>query len=157
MFFFASLAVGGIYDVGLHAIGGIDEGLHAVGGIDDVGLHSVGGIGLQRLERLIVNSDAAQGFRLFKNKTLESCRRHIPRNTLLSITHHGSTMMSSSPSQDVREPMIKERGTTLTKPVLNTSLLDGWLKEQQRSKPNATRKSMLQDYAKLTLKASTPT
>ena len=65
-------------------------------------------------------------------------------------------MMSSSPSQDIREPMMKERGTTLTKPVLNTSLLDGWLKEQ-RSKPNPTRKSMLQDYAKLTLKASTPT
>ena len=52
------------------------------------------------------------------------------RNTVPSITHHGSTMMSSSPSQDVREPMMKERGTTLTKPVLNTSLLDGWLKEQ---------------------------
>ena len=53
-----------------------------------------------------------------------------PRNTLPSITHHGSTMMSSRPSQDAREPMMKERGTTLTKPVLNTSLLDGWLKEQ---------------------------
>ena len=52
------------------------------------------------------------------------------RNTLPSITHHGSTMMSSSRSQDVGEPMMKERGTTLTKPVLNTSLLDGWLKEQ---------------------------
>ena len=52
------------------------------------------------------------------------------RNTLPSITHHESTMMSSSPSQDVREPMMKERGTTLTKPVLNTSLLDGWLIEQ---------------------------
>ena len=51
-------------------------------------------------------------------------------NTLPSITHRGSTMMSSSPSEDVREPMMKEKGTTLTKPVLNTSLLDGWLKEQ---------------------------
>ena len=53
-----------------------------------------------------------------------------PRNTLPSITHHELTMMSSRSSQDVREPMMKERGTTLTKPVLNTSLLDGWLKEQ---------------------------
>ena len=48
----------------------------------------------------------------------------------ITINATGSTMMSSSPSQDVREPMMKERGTTLTKPVLNTSLLDGWLKEQ---------------------------
>ena len=32
-----------------------------------------------RLERLIVNSDAAQGFELLKNKILESCRRHIPK------------------------------------------------------------------------------
>ena len=84
----------------------------------------------ERLERLIVNNDAAQGFELLKNKILESCRRHIPRNTLPLIIHHGSTMMSSSPSQDVREPMMKKRGTTLTKPMLNTSLLDGWLKEQ---------------------------
>ena len=52
------------------------------------------------------------------------------RNTLPSITRHGSTMMSSSPSQDVIEPMMKEIGTTLMKPVLNTSLLDIWLKEQ---------------------------
>ena len=51
-----------------------------------------------------------------------------PRNASASITHHGSTMMSSSPSQDVREPMMHERGTTLMKPVLNTSLLDSWLK-----------------------------
>ena len=51
-----------------------------------------------------------------------------PRNTLPPITHHGSTMMSSSPSHAVSEPMLKERGTTLTKPVLNTSLLDGWSK-----------------------------
>ena len=107
----------------------------------------------ERLLRLIVNSDAAQGFKLLKNKILEYCRRHIPKK---HITHHGSTMMSSSPSQDVREPIMKERGTKLTKPVLNTSLLDGWLKAQ-RSKPNATRKSILQDYAKLTLKASTST
>ena len=106
----------------------------------------------ERLERLIVNSDAAQGFALLKNKILESCRRHIPRNTLPSITHHESTMMSSSQSPDVREPMMKERLTTLTKPVLNTSLLAGCT-----TLPNATRNSMLQDYAKLTLKASTPT
>ena len=29
------------------------------------------------LERLIVNCDAAQIFELFKNRILESCRRHI--------------------------------------------------------------------------------
>ena len=68
--------------------------------------------------------------RLLKNKTLESCRRHIPKKHITINTHHGSTMLSSSPSQDVREPMVKERGTTMTKPVLNTSLLDGWSKEQ---------------------------
>ena len=33
----------------------------------------------ERLEGLIVNSDAAQGFELFKNKILKSCRRHIPK------------------------------------------------------------------------------
>ena len=82
----------------------------------------------ERLERLIVNSDAAQGFEL--PKSLNLVGDISQRNTLPSITHHESTMMSSSPSQDVREPMMKERGTTLTKPVLNTSLLDGWLKEQ---------------------------
>ena len=38
----------------------------------------------ERLERLVVNSDAAQGFEL------------------PSITHHGSTLMLNSPSQDVR-------------------------------------------------------
>ena len=32
----------------------------------------------ERLERLIVNSDAARGFELLKNKILESCRRPIP-------------------------------------------------------------------------------
>ena len=33
----------------------------------------------ERLQHLIVNSDAAQGFELHKNKILESCRRHIPK------------------------------------------------------------------------------
>ena len=33
----------------------------------------------ERLERLIVNSDAAQGFELLKSRILESCRRHIPK------------------------------------------------------------------------------
>ena len=33
----------------------------------------------ERLERLIVNSDAAQEFELPKNRILESCRRHIPK------------------------------------------------------------------------------
>ena len=33
----------------------------------------------ERLERLSVNSDAAQGFELLKNKIFESCRRHIPK------------------------------------------------------------------------------
>ena len=84
----------------------------------------------ERLERLVVNSDAAQGFELSRTKSLNLIIDISTRNTLLSITHHGSTMMSSSPSQDVREPMMKEKGTTLTKPVLNTSLLDGWSKEQ---------------------------
>ena len=80
----------------------------------------------ERLERLIVNSDAAQGLSSSRTKSLNLAGDISQRNTLLSITHHGSTMMS----RDVREPMMKERQTTLTKPVLNTSLLDGWLKEQ---------------------------
>ena len=33
----------------------------------------------ERLERIIVNSDAGRGFELLKNKILESCRRHIPK------------------------------------------------------------------------------
>ena len=33
----------------------------------------------ERLQNLTVNSDAAQGFELLKNKILESCRRHIPK------------------------------------------------------------------------------
>ena len=33
----------------------------------------------ERLGRLIVNSEAAQGFALLKNKILESCRWHIPK------------------------------------------------------------------------------
>ena len=33
----------------------------------------------ERLERLIVNSDAALGFELLKNRILESCRRLIPK------------------------------------------------------------------------------
>ena len=33
----------------------------------------------ERLECLIVNSDAAQGFELLKNQILESCLRHIPK------------------------------------------------------------------------------
>ena len=77
------------------------------------------------LERPIINRDAAQGFKLLKNRILGSCRRHIPRNASPSITHHGSIMMSSSQSQDVRNHMMQERGTTLTKRVMNTLLLDG--------------------------------
>ena len=34
------------------------------------------------LECLIINSDAAQGFKLLKNRILESCRRHIPKNRI---------------------------------------------------------------------------
>ena len=33
----------------------------------------------ERLERLIDNSDGAQGYQLLKNKILESCRRHIQK------------------------------------------------------------------------------
>ena len=33
----------------------------------------------ERLEHLIVNSDATQGFELLKNKILESCIRHFPK------------------------------------------------------------------------------
>ena len=59
-----------------------------------------------------------------RTKSLNLVGGMSQRNTLRSITHHGLTIMSSSPSQDIREPIMKERGTTLTKPVLNTSLLD---------------------------------
>ena len=83
----------------------------------------------ERLEHLIVIVIPHRDLSSSRIKSLNLVG-DIPKETLKSITHHGSTMMSRSPSQDEREPMMKERGTTLTKPVLNTSLLDGWLKEQ---------------------------
>ena len=75
------------------------------------------------LECLIINSDTAQGFAL-KTESLDLVGDTSLRNSSPSITHHVSSMMSSSLSQDVREPMAQERETTLMKPVLNASLLD---------------------------------
>ena len=86
----------------------------------------------ERLEHLIVNSDAAQGFEL--PKSLNLVGDISQRNTLPSITHHGSTMMSSSPSQDVREPMMKERGTTLTKYFTARRLVKRAVKQAKRNK-----------------------
>ena len=82
----------------------------------------------QRLERLNVNSDAAQGFELLESKILESCQRHIPKK-------HSSINNPSRINNDVKQSiaMMKERGTTLSKPVLNTSLLDGSLRESETS------------------------
>ena len=62
----------------------------------------------ERLERLIINSDAAQGFELLMNKILEACRRHIPKK---HITINNPSWVNNdvkhSPSQDVRESMMK--------------------------------------------------
>ena len=81
-------------------------------------------------EILIINSNKKQGFELFFLEIDDSRKESLNlvgdaslQNSSASITHHGSTMMSSSPSKDVREPLMQERGTTLMKPVLNTSLL----------------------------------
>ena len=83
----------------------------------------------KRLECLIVNSDATQGFELLKNKILESCRRHNPKK---HITINNPSWINNDVKQSIarRQRAYDERGTTLMKPVLNTSLLDGWLKEQ---------------------------
>ena len=52
----------------------------------------------ERLEHLIVNSDAAQGFELLKNKILESCRRHIPKK---HITINNSSWINNDVKQSI--------------------------------------------------------
>ena len=75
----------------------------------------------ERLKRLIVNNDTAQGFELIKNKILESCRRYIPKK---HITINNPSWINNDVKQSIarrqRAYMMKGRGTTLTKPVLNT-------------------------------------
>ena len=53
--------------------------------------------------------------------------------------------------------MMKERGTTLTKQTSTESFTARRLVKRAVKQANATRISMLQYYAKLMLKASTPT
>ena len=72
----------------------------------------------ERLERSLSVVMPHRDFSFSRTKSLNLVGDISRRNTLPSKTQHGSTMMSSSPSQDVREPMMNERGTTLTKPVL---------------------------------------
>ena len=62
----------------------------------------------ERLERLIVSSDAAHGFELLKNKILQSVGDISPRNITIN-NPSWINMMSSSASQDVRQPMMKEK------------------------------------------------
>ena len=110
----------------------------------------------ERLERLIVNSDAAQGFELLKNKILESCRRHIPKK---HITINNPSWMNNDVKQSIarRQRAYDEKKRNNTDETSAEYLTARRLVKRAGSKPNATRKSMLQDYAKLTLKDSTPT
>ena len=83
----------------------------------------------ERLEHLIVNSDAAQGFELLKNKILESCRRYLPKK---HITINNSSWIDNDVKQSIakrQRPNDEKKRDNTSKPVLNTSLLDGWLKE----------------------------
>ena len=52
----------------------------------------------ERLERLIVNSDAAQGFELLKNKILESFRRHIANK---HITINNPSLINNDVKQSI--------------------------------------------------------
>ena len=52
----------------------------------------------ERLERLIVNSDASQVFELLKNRILESCRRHIPKK---HITTNNPSWMNNDVTQSI--------------------------------------------------------
>ena len=52
----------------------------------------------ERLERLIVNSDVAQGFELLKNKIHESCRRHIPKK---HITINNESWINNDVKQSI--------------------------------------------------------
>ena len=121
----------------------------------------------QRLEHLIVNSDAAQGFELLKNKILESCLRQdsrilflrsSPRNTLPSKTHHGATMMckQSIARRHSDYDEIKRNNTDETSAEYFTARR-GLIKRAIQQAKHNNWKSMLLDYAKLTIKASTPT
>ena len=58
----------------------------------------------ERLERLIVNSDAAQGFELHKNKILESCRRHIPKK---HITINNPSWINNDVKQSTARRLVK--------------------------------------------------
>ena len=80
----------------------------------------------ERLERLIVNSDTAQGFELLKKKIIESCRRHIPKK---HITINNPSWINNDVKQTIarhQRAYDARNRATLTKPVTNTSLLDGW-------------------------------
>ena len=76
----------------------------------------------ERHEHLIVNSDAAQGFELLKNKILESCRRHIPKK---HITINNPSWINNDVQQSIarRQRAYDERKRNNTdETVLNTSL-----------------------------------
>ena len=84
----------------------------------------------ERLERLIVNSDAAQGFELLKNKILESCRRLIPKK---HITINNPSWINNGAKQSIarRQRAYNERKRNNTdKTSAENSLLERWLKEQ---------------------------
>ena len=82
-----------------------------------------------RLQHLIVKSDASQGFELLKNKILESCRRHIPKKY---ININNPSWINNDVKQSIarrqRAYDQRKRNNTGETSVLNTSLLDGWLK-----------------------------
>ena len=60
------------------------------------------------LERLIVNSDAKQGFELLKNKILESCTKHIPKK---HITINNPSWINNDVKQSIarRQRAYNER------------------------------------------------
>ena len=67
----------------------------------------------ERLERLIVNSDATQGFELQKKKILESYRRHIPNK---HITINNPSLISNDVKQSIarRQRAYDERKRNIT-------------------------------------------
>ena len=56
----------------------------------------------ERLEHLIINRDAAQGFKLLKNRIIEFCRRHIP-------TKHITINSPSWINNDVKQSIARRQ------------------------------------------------
>ena len=110
----------------------------------------------ERLERLIANSDAARGFKLLKNKIFESCRRHIPKK---HITINNPSCINNDVKQSIarRQRAYDERKRNNTDETSAEYFTARRLVKRAVKQVKRKKEIMLQDYAKLTLKASTPT